>query len=117
MAFSLGQSLLKLPEDSASGATFPLKKPQQVPKPDDFSLSHGVHIGSLRTTRPNVNEQRTNRKPLGLGATVVKTTRRLAEGKVPQRPKRHHLIPAPEQHESAYLLPENAVDGGVVFGI
>jgi hypothetical protein len=27
------------------------------------------------------------------------------------------LIPAPEQHESAYLLPENAVDGGVVFGI
>jgi hypothetical protein len=28
-----------------------------------------------------------------------------------------HVIPAPEQHESAYLLPENAVDGGVVFGI
>jgi hypothetical protein len=28
-----------------------------------------------------------------------------------------HLIPAPEQHESAYLFPENAVDGGVVFGI
>lgn len=28
-----------------------------------------------------------------------------------------HLVPAPEQHESAYLLPENAVDGGVVFGI
>jgi hypothetical protein len=27
------------------------------------------------------------------------------------------LIPAPEQHESAYLLPENAVDGEVVFGI
>ena len=27
------------------------------------------------------------------------------------------IIPAPEQHESAYLLPENAVDGGVVFGI
>jgi hypothetical protein len=28
-----------------------------------------------------------------------------------------YLIPAPEQHESAYLLPEKAVDGGVVFGI
>jgi hypothetical protein len=27
------------------------------------------------------------------------------------------LIPAPEQHESAYLLPENSVDGGVVFRI
>jgi hypothetical protein len=27
------------------------------------------------------------------------------------------VIPAPEQHESAYLFPENAVDGGVVFGI
>jgi hypothetical protein len=27
------------------------------------------------------------------------------------------VIPAPEQHESAYLLPEKAVDGGVVFGI
>jgi len=27
------------------------------------------------------------------------------------------LIPAPEQHESAYLLPKNAVDWGVVFGI
>ena len=27
------------------------------------------------------------------------------------------LIPAPEQHESAYLLRENAVAGGVVFGI
>jgi hypothetical protein len=31
--------------------------------------------------------------------------------------KGRQLIPAPEQHESAYLLPENAVDGGVVFGI
>jgi hypothetical protein len=27
------------------------------------------------------------------------------------------LIPPPEQHESAYLLAENALDGGVVFGI
>jgi hypothetical protein len=27
------------------------------------------------------------------------------------------LIPAPEQHESGYLLPEKAVDGGVVLGI
>jgi hypothetical protein len=26
-------------------------------------------------------------------------------------------IPAPEQHESAYLLPENAAGVGVVFGI
>ena len=25
------------------------------------------------------------------------------------------LIPAPEQHELAYLLPENAVDGGSCF--
>jgi hypothetical protein len=33
------------------------------------------------------------------------------------RLERRKLIPAPEQHESAYLLPENAVDGGVVFGI
>ena len=29
----------------------------------------------------------------------------------------HALIPPPEQHESAYLLAENAVEGGVVFGI
>jgi hypothetical protein len=50
MTFSLGQSLLKLPEDSASGATFPLEKPQAVPKTDDLSLSRSVHIGSLRTT-------------------------------------------------------------------
>jgi hypothetical protein len=28
-----------------------------------------------------------------------------------------NLIRAPEQHESAYLLPENSVEGGVVFGI
>jgi hypothetical protein len=27
-----------------------------------------------------------------------------------------NLIPAPEQHESAYLLPENAVDGELFWG-
>jgi hypothetical protein len=47
MTLSLGQSLLKLPENGACGATFPLKKPQQVPKMDDFSLSRSVHIASL----------------------------------------------------------------------
>ena len=34
----------KLPENSPYGATFPFEKPQQVPKPDDFALSCGVHI-------------------------------------------------------------------------
>jgi hypothetical protein len=61
MTFSLGQSLLKLPEDSASGATFPLEQPQAVPKTDDLSLSHSVHTAT-------VNEKRTNSKPLGFGA-------------------------------------------------
>jgi hypothetical protein len=61
MTFSLGQSLLKLPEDSAPGATFPLEKPQPVPKPDDLSLSRSVHTVT-------VNEKRTKRKPLGFGA-------------------------------------------------
>ena len=68
MMFSLGQSLLKLPEDSAPGATFPLEKPQQVPKTDDLSLSRSVHIGFTQDHEPNVNEKRTNRKPLGFGA-------------------------------------------------
>jgi hypothetical protein len=68
MTFSLGQSLLKLPENRACGATFPFEKPQQVPKTDDLSLSRSVHIGSLKTNGPNVNEKRTNRKPLGFGA-------------------------------------------------
>jgi hypothetical protein len=40
---------------------------------------------------------------------------RVGPGMAAYRSKK--LIPAPEQHESAYLLPENAVDGGVVFGI
>jgi hypothetical protein len=52
MTFSLGQSLLKLPDNSDCGATFPFEKPQQVPKTDDLSLSRSVHIGLLRTTRP-----------------------------------------------------------------
>jgi hypothetical protein len=48
MTLSFGQSLLKLPEDSASGAAFSLEKPQQAPKTDDFLLSRSVHFGSLR---------------------------------------------------------------------
>src|ERR1700676_3706032 len=59
MMFSLGQRLLKLPENSACGAAFPFEKPQQVPKTDDLSLSRSVHISSLRTTSPksrSVNE-------------------------------------------------------------
>ena len=48
MTFSLGQSLLKLPENRTYGATFPFEKPQPVPKTDDLSLSRSVHISSLR---------------------------------------------------------------------
>jgi hypothetical protein len=33
------------------------------------------------------------------------------------RDKLQQVIPPPEQHESAYLLAENALDGGVVSGI
>jgi hypothetical protein len=61
MTLSLGQSLLKLPENNACGATFPFEKPQQVPKTDDLTLSRSVHTVTL-------NEKRTNGKPLGFGA-------------------------------------------------
>ena len=69
MTFSLSQSLLKSPENSPYGATFPFEKPQQVPKPDDFALSCGVHIRFTEYVTSNVNEKRTNRKPLGFGVT------------------------------------------------
>ena len=59
--FSLGQRLLKLPENSACGAAFPFEKPQQVPKTDDLSLSRSVHISSLRTTSPKC--ERKENKP------------------------------------------------------
>jgi hypothetical protein len=45
MTFSLGQSLLKPPENSTYRATFPFEKLQPVPKMDDLSLSRSVHIG------------------------------------------------------------------------
>jgi hypothetical protein len=61
MTLSLGQSLLKLPENSVYGATFPLEKPKPVPKTNDFSLSRCVHTVT-------VNKKRTNGKPLGFGA-------------------------------------------------
>jgi sporulation protein YlmC with PRC-barrel domain len=41
----------------------------------------------------------------------------MGERYVAVNPSAVKVIPAPEQHESAYLLPGNAVDGGVVFGI
>jgi hypothetical protein len=52
MTFLLGQSLFDLPDDSGSRATFPLEKPQQVPKADDFLLSRSVHFGSLTAIAP-----------------------------------------------------------------
>ena len=46
-----------------------MEKPQAVPKTDDLSLSRSVHIGFTQDHEPNVNEKRTNRKPLGFGVT------------------------------------------------
>jgi hypothetical protein len=60
MTFSLGQSLLKLPEDSACGATFLFEKPQAVPKTDNLSLSRGVH---LRFTQYRLECERKENKP------------------------------------------------------
>ena len=51
------------------------------------------------------------------GAEAMATYVAEAEAVRAKTARLRELIPAPEQHESAYLLPENAVDGGVVFGI
>jgi hypothetical protein len=61
VTISLGQGLYDLTEDSSHWAAFPLEKSQTVPQADEFSLCRGVH-------RPNVNEKRTNCKPLQIGA-------------------------------------------------
>jgi hypothetical protein len=67
MTFSLGQSLLDLPQNSARRVALSFEKAQAVPKTDDFSLFRGIY-GVLLTNMPNVNEKRTNGKPLGIGA-------------------------------------------------
>jgi hypothetical protein len=43
MTFSLGQSLLDLPQNSARRVALPFEKAQAVPKTDDFSLFRGIH--------------------------------------------------------------------------
>jgi hypothetical protein len=68
MMFSFGQSPLKLPENSPHRAPFPFEKPQPVPKTNDVSLSCSVHFRLTMVMAPNVNEKRTDRKPLGFGA-------------------------------------------------
>src|SRR5258705_4296472 len=78
MPFSLGQSHLKLPENSAYGATFPLEKPQRVPNTDDLALSQrsiSVHTGPSPECERKENEP----QAAGLGVTGGETTRRLAE--------------------------------------
>jgi hypothetical protein len=69
MTFSLGQSLFDLPENGGHRAAFPFEKAQAVPKADDLSLGSGVHDVHSRR-RPNLNEKRTDGKPLELAAAV-----------------------------------------------
>jgi hypothetical protein len=60
-----GQSLFDLPENSGRRAPFPFEQAQTVPKPNDFSLSRGVHHVDP-SKAANVNEKRAD-GTLGIG--------------------------------------------------
>jgi hypothetical protein len=59
MAFSFGQGLFDLPNNSGDWPTLSFEKSQAIPKAYDFSLSCRVHSGSLAGDIRTVNEKRT----------------------------------------------------------
>jgi hypothetical protein len=66
MTFSLGECLFDLPANRDDRSARALEKPKLVPKSDYFAVFcgiHGVHLANVA----NVNEKRTNLKPLGVG--------------------------------------------------
>ena len=69
--------------------------------------THAMTTRALMGT-PEFARSRNERKKVEMRFAHVKTHHGF---------ERMRLIPAPEQHKSAYLLPENAVGRGVAFGI
>jgi hypothetical protein len=66
MAFSFGQGLFDLPNNSSDWPTLSFEDSQTVPKAYDFSLSCRVHDGSLAGCY-TVNEKGTKHKTLRVG--------------------------------------------------
>jgi hypothetical protein len=80
----------------------------------DSTLRHVLEVPMEATASESsedtarLDEARNQLRALGYDAETVQQASKYLKPR---------FIPAPEHHESAYLLPENAVDGGVVFGI
>jgi hypothetical protein len=93
----------------------------------DEGVANRIDPESCADTREGIGEALTGERigqPLSrestliLGADVVPVTEGNTDGRdnASAQTARRGLIPAPEQHESAYLLPENAVDGELFWG-
>jgi hypothetical protein len=67
MAFSFGQGLLDLPNNSGDWPTLSFEDSQAVPQAYDFSLSCGVHNRFTRRDIGTMNEKRTKCKTPTVG--------------------------------------------------